>query len=94
MNIKNEMLDHLFQAVLTLNNVEECYKFFEDICTYKELESFAQRLEVAKMLRDKQVYTDIVAQTGASTATISRVNRALKYGEGGYAIALDRLNKQ
>lgn len=94
MNIKNEMLDHLFQAVLTLNNVEECYKFFEDICTYKELEAFAQRLEVAKMLRDKQVYTDIVAQTGASTATISRVNRALKYGEGGYAIALDRLNKQ
>lgn len=92
-NIKNEMTDHFFEAVLTLETVDECYKFFEDVCTIKEIKALSQRLEVAKMLKAKRLYSDIVAETGASTATISRVNRSLTYGSDGYDIVLKRLEE-
>ncbi len=93
-NIKNEMTDHFFEAVLTLKTVDECYKFFEDVCTIKEIKAFSQRLEVAKMLKDKRLYSEIVNETGASTATISRVNRSLTYGSDGYDIVLARLEEK
>ena len=91
-DIKSEEMDELFEAVLSLETVDECYAFFEDLCTVLELKSFAQRLQVAKMLMKKNVYRDIVATTGASTATISRVNRTLNYGSDGYELILNRLN--
>ena len=91
---KREDLDELFDAVLTLENREDCYRFFEDICTISELKSIAQRLAVAKLLRENVTYQDISAQLGASTATISRVNRALTYGTGGYGIVLDRIAEE
>lgn len=84
-------LDILFEAVLKLENIEECYKFFEDVATINELKALSQRIVVAKMLKDKNVYTEIAESTGASTATISRVNKCLNYGEGGYNIVLDRM---
>lgn len=87
-----ENLDELYEAVLTLKTVEECRLFFRDICTIPELKALSQRFKVAKMLTEKHVYNDIVAQTGASTATISRVNRSLSYdGSGGYNIVFERL---
>ncbi len=79
-NIRTEETDHLFEAILTLENKEECYRFFEDICTVNELVSMAQRYEVAHMLRQNNTYMEIAQKTGASTATISRVNRSLNYG--------------
>jgi TrpR-related protein YerC/YecD len=85
------MTDDLFEAILTLKTQEECYQFFEDICTINELKSLAQRLEVAKMLEEKKTYADIQQLTGASTATISRVNKCLSYGSDGYKLVLDRL---
>nr|WP_269438367.1 YerC/YecD family TrpR-related protein [Phosphitispora fastidiosa] len=85
------MLDRLFEAVLCLENSDECYRFFEDICTVAELKSLAQRLEVAKMLEASRTYGDIAEKTGASTATISRVKRSLNYGADGYKLVLDRL---
>ena len=87
-------LEFFFEAVLSLKNEEECYRFFDDICTVQELKAISQRLQVAKMLDDDQVYNDIVAKTGASTATISRVNRSLHYGSDGYRIVFDRLSKE
>ena len=93
-NFSIEMFDNLFEAVLKLKTVEECRKFFEDVCTIKEIKAIAQRLEVAKMLKDKQLYSKIVAETGASTATISRVNRTLMYGSEGYDIVFSRLNEE
>ena len=84
-------VDHLFDAVLTLKNREECYKLFSDVCTIKELLAMAQRYEVAMMLTKKMTYLDIADKTGASTATISRVNRSLTYGEDGYMLVFDRL---
>lgn len=84
----------LFEAILTLGNIEDCYKFFEDICTIKEMQSIAQRLAVAKMLKAGETYQVIVNATGASTATISRVNRCLNYGDGGYNIVLKRLESK
>ena len=90
--IRTEAVDHLFQAILSLKDAEECYKFFEDLCTVQELRALAQRIQVAKMLSENKVYSDIVAQTGASTATISRVNRSLLYGAGGYRIVFDRVD--
>lgn len=87
-------MDFLFQAVLSLETPEECYRFFDDLCTVPELKSMSQRLAVAKMLSDKQVYSDIVAKTGASTATISRVNRSLNYGSDGYELVFSRLGKE
>lgn len=85
------MTDKLFEAILLLENIEECYNFFEDICTISEIKALAQRLEVAKMLREKKTYSEITEKTGASTATISRINRALNYGADGYKTILDRL---
>lgn len=89
--IQTPEVDHLFDAVLTLKTREECYKFFEDVCTIKELLAMAQRYEVALMLEKKLTYLDIAERTGASTATISRVNRSLSYGEDGYQMVFDRL---
>ena len=89
--MKDLNVEFLFQSVLKLESLEECYKFFGDLCTINELRSISQRLVVAKMLDDRKVYSDIVAQTGASTATISRVNRSLNYGSDGYRIVFDRL---
>ena len=88
---KSPELDELFGAVLSLETVDECYQFFEDLCTISELKAMSQRLEVARMLRAGHTYDDIVARTGASTATISRVKRCLNYGADGYRIVLDRL---
>ena len=87
-------IQSLFEAVLKLEDIDECKCFFEDICTIKELESIAQRLEVAKMLKKGDTYTAIVNKTGASTATISRVNRCLNYGDGGYNLILKRLENK
>jgi TrpR-related protein YerC/YecD len=89
--LENEAMDFLCDAILTLKDREECYKFFEDICTINEIQSMEQRLQVAKMLREKRTYLDIASTTGASTATISRVNRCLIYGADGYNIVLERL---
>lgn len=82
--LRDENVDYLFKAILKLNTVDECYDFFEDLCTVTEIKALSQRIAVAKMLRQKMVYSDIVAATGASTATISRVNRSLQYGCNGY----------
>jgi TrpR-related protein YerC/YecD len=91
--IRNESVDQLFEAVLSLKDKEECYIFFEDVCTVNELLSLSQRFEVAKMLREQKTYLDIADKTGASTATISRVNRALNYGNDGYDMVLERIKK-
>ncbi len=92
--IKDENTDFLFDAILQLQSKEECYQFFEDLCTVSELKALSQRIVVAKMLSDKRVYSDIVAATGASTATISRVNRSLIYGCDGYDMVFSRLDKK
>ncbi len=92
--LKDQLSDQLFDAILSLNNNEECYQFFEDICTVSELKSLAQRLEVARMLQTGHTYDDIVARTGASTATISRVKRCLHYGADGYKTILERLGNK
>ena len=89
--LRDELSDQLCRAVLELRSVEECYQFFEDICTVSELKALSQRLEVAKMLEDGHTYDAIVARTGASTATISRVKRSLNYGADGYKLILGRL---
>lgn len=92
--LKTDAVDHLFQAILTLKSEEECYIFFEDVCTVNELLSFAQRYEVAKMLREHKTYLEIAEKTGASTATISRVNRSLNYGNDGYDMVFARLQEK
>lgn len=92
--LKTENTDELFQAILTLTSVDECYKFFDDLCTVKEILSLSQRYSVAKMLKQNCVYNDIVERTGASTATISRVNRSLVYGNDGYDMVFSRLNEK
>ena len=92
--IRTEAVDHLFEAILCLKDKEECYLFFEDICTINELLSLSQRFEVAKMLRDKKTYLEIAEKTGASTATISRVNRSLNYGNDGYDMVFGRMHKE
>ena len=92
--LKDKLNDQLCQAVLALKNMDECYQFFEDICTISELKSMSQRLEVARMLKAGHTYDDIVEQTGASTATISRVKRCLNYGADGYKIGRERLPEQ
>lgn len=89
--IKNEAVDSLFDAILTLETKEECYSFFEDLCTVNELLSLSQRFEVASMLREKKTYLEIAEKTGASTATISRVNRSLNYGSDGYELVFNRM---
>ncbi|MBP8597639.1 MAG: hypothetical protein KBI24_00105 [Selenomonas sp.] len=91
--LKDEMNDQLCEAMLSLETIDECYQFFEDICTISELKAMSQRLEVARMLRQGHTYDDIVVRTGASTATISRVKRCLNYGADGYGIVLERLDQ-
>ena len=90
-NLRTEAVDHLFDAILCLENREECYTFFEDVCTINEILSLSQRFEVAKMLREQKTYLDIAEKTGASTATISRVNRSLTYGNDGYEMVFQRM---
>lgn len=92
--IKTDAVDRLFDAILCLNTREECYNFFEDLCTVNELLSLSQRFEVASMLQNKRTYLEIAEKTGASTATISRVNRSLNYGNDGYEMVLERLSRQ
>ena len=92
-NIRTEAVDKLFDAILSLKDKEECYRFFEDVCTINELLSLSQRFEVAKMLRERKTYLEIAEKTGASTATISRVNRSLKYGNDGYEMVFSRLKE-
>ena len=91
--IRTEEVDHLFDAILCLKNREECYQFFEDVCTVNEILSLSQRFEVAKMLKEKKTYLEISEKTGASTATISRVNRSLNYGNDGYDMVFERISK-
>ncbi len=93
-DLRTEAADCLFDAILTLRDREECYRFFEDVCTVNELQALSQRFEVAHMLRDNRTYMDIAEITGASTATISRVNRSLNYGHDGYDLVLGRLREQ
>lgn len=91
--LKTDSVEQLFRAVLELETVEECYQFFEDVCTVNELLSFSQRFEVAKMLTENKTYLEIAEKTGASTATISRVNRSLNYGNDGYQMVFSRMEK-
>lgn len=90
---QNEQTDHLIEALLSLNNAEEAYRFLEDVLTIQEMKSITQRLEVAVMLRNRETYQEIVRKTGASTTTIGRVNRALQYGSDGYSVVLDHLEQ-
>ncbi len=92
--LRNPHMDCLLEGILTLQTIEECYCFFEDLCTITELRAMAQRYQVAKMLDEGQIYSDIVKETGASTATISRVNKCLIYGTDGYRTVLDRANDE
>ena len=91
---KNKDIDELFEAVLTLTDLEDCYRFFEDICTVNEIHSIAQRLQVAKLLSQKKTYNEIEQITKASTATISRINKCLVYGADGYQRVLARLKEK
>lgn len=93
-NLHTEAVDRLFRAILNLENIEECYSFFEDICTIKEIQDISQRLEVADLLSQNISYLEISKKTGASTATISRVNKCLIYGNDGYKTALERLKEK
>ena len=91
--LRDKSVDQLFEAILQLKTLEEAYRFFDDLCTVNEVQSLAQRLEVARMLRKGNTYNQIEAETGASTATISRVKRCLNYGTDGYQMVLERLNR-
>ena len=90
---KDENLDVLFRGIMTLHTLDECYDFFEDLCTIPELREMSRRMVAARMLRENKVYSEIAELTGLSTATISRVNRALRYGNDGYSMVLDRLEE-
>lgn len=90
-SFKDELIEELYEGILTLETVEECYKFFEDICTIKELQSISQRLKVARMLKENMTYTQIEEKTGVSTATISRISKFLHHGTGGYNLVLERM---
>lgn len=92
--IKREAVDFMFDAILSLENRDECYSFFEDLCTVNELLSLSQRFEVAAMLRDHKTYLEIAEKTGASTATISRVNRSLNYGNDGYELVFGKMKNK
>jgi TrpR-related protein YerC/YecD len=92
--LKSKEMDLFFEAILKIENLEECYNFFEDVATINELKALSQRLSVAKMLKEKRVYTEIAEKTGASSATISRVNKCLNYGTSGYNTMLERLEKE
>ena len=92
--LKDSSSDHLFEAILKLQNIDECYDFFEDLCTISEFKALSQRFEVAYLLSKGAIYQEIVDKTGASTATISRVKRSLNYGSDGYAIVFSRMDEQ
>ena len=92
-SVRTTAVSELFEAILTLQSEEECFDFFEDVCTVNELLSLAQRFEVAKMLKEGHTYMEVAEQTGASTATISRVNRSLNYGKDGYEMVFARMKK-
>ena len=92
--IRGERVDQLFRAILELKDVDECYAFFDDLCTIGEVQSLSQRLDVAVMLKKKHTYDKIQTETGASTATISRIRRCVDYGSGGYNTIVDRMNEQ
>lgn len=92
--IKTPAVEKLFEAILCLENMDECFDFFEDICTINELLSLSQRFEVARMLREQRTYLEIAEKTGASTATISRVNRSLNYGNDGYDMVIARMEEK
>lgn len=91
--LKDDLNDHLMEAILAVRSIEECYQLFEDLCTVSEIKALAQRFEVARMLHHGHTYEDIVVQTGASTATVSRVKRCLHYGADGYKIVLERMGE-
>ena len=91
--VQSEEIDQLFKGILKLETVEDCYRFFEDLCTVNELLSLSQRFEVATMLRERKTYLEIAEKTGASTATISRVNRSLNYGTDGYELVFQRMEE-
>ena len=94
-NLKRDpLLDYLFEAIMTLESADDCYRFFEDLCTIPEIKSISQRLEVAELLRKKETYQKIAEETGASSATISRVNRALTYGADGYNRVFDEMERE
>ena len=92
--IKTPAVEKLFEGILSLKNMDECFDFFEDICTINELLSLSQRFEVARMLREQRTYLEIAEKTGASTATISRVNRSLNYGNDGYDMVIRRMEDE
>jgi TrpR-related protein YerC/YecD len=92
--LRDAEIDHLFSAILSLHSLEECYCFFDDLCTIGEIKSLAQRLQVARMLQEGNTYHQIETETGASTATISRVKRCLNYGSDGYSLILDRMKNK
>lgn len=92
--LRTKVVDQLFDAILTLQNKEECYQFFDDLCTMNELMSLSQRFAVAAMLKEKKTYIEIAGETGASTATISRVNRSLSYGNDSYDMVLQRMKRE
>lgn len=92
--LRGKELDQLFDAILTLKDREECYRFFDDLCTINEIQSLSQRLEVARMLREGKTYHKIESETGASTATISRVKRCLNFGNDTYEMVLDRVEEE
>lgn len=91
---KRDDIDKLFQAILMLETEEDCYRFFEDICTINEIHAISQRLEVAKLLNEKKTYSEIEEMTGASTATISRINKCLVYGADGYKLVLAKMENK
>ena len=93
MKFHSDSVDRLFQSILNLNSIEECYAYFEDLCTVKEIQDMAQRLDTAILLDRGQSYQAITKQVGISTATIGRVSRCLNYGTGGYRAAIDRLEE-
>jgi TrpR-related protein YerC/YecD len=91
--LKDDNIDYLFKTILKIQTLEECYNFFEDVSTINEMKSLSQRLQVARMLTENKTYTEIETETGASTATISRVNRCLNYGEDGYKVMIERMKQ-
>jgi TrpR-related protein YerC/YecD len=89
--VQNDDINKLFEAILSLENIEECYRFFDDLCTINELEAFGQRLQVAKMLFDKMTYQEIENKTGISAATISKISKSFSFGPGGYEMIIKRM---
>lgn len=92
--IKSEETDRLFEAILALRDTDECYRFFEDLCTFSEIRAMSQRLQVAQMLQKGDTFVQISEQTGVSSATITRVNKCISYGSDGYKLVLDRLGEK